>query len=238
MVTDEAVKTEDVIPVHSRIAWSAVMAGAFLALATYLLLTLVGTALGLSIHGRMSDRGLAIGAVVWAILVTAWSLFVGGFVASLFTTGENKFEGTVYGLLVWAVVLGTLVLLLAAGVRAGFSAMVGVANTAGTLTASGNGNWEEIARRNGATDADIERARGNLASAPASVRDAINDPATRQAAEENATRAAWYSVLGAVLSMLAAGIGGYVGSGPTFRLIPAIINRVPGRRRNAPLVRT
>src|SRR5215207_9699260 len=101
MVANDTVKAEDIVPVDSRIAWGPVLAGSVLALGTYLLLTLVGTALGLSVHGRVSDRGLAAGAVGWAIVVTAWSLFVGGFIASLFTTGENKFEGAVYGVIVW-----------------------------------------------------------------------------------------------------------------------------------------
>jgi hypothetical protein len=237
MVGTEPVRAEDVIPVHSRITWAPILAGAVLALATYLLLTLVGTALGLSIHGRVSDRGLAVGAVIWAVLVTAWSLFVGGFVASLFTTGENKFEGMVYGLIVWAVVFAMIVGLVAAGVRAGFGAMVGVAQTAGSVSAA-NGNWEEMARRNGATDAEIARARADMSTAPASIRDAVNDPANRQAAEEHATRAAWYSVLGTVLSMLAAGIGGYVGSGPTFRLVRVVTDRTLDGRRTAPLMRT
>jgi hypothetical protein len=237
MVGTDPVRAEDVIPVHSRIAWGPILAGSVLALATYLLLTLVGTALGLSIHGRVSDRGLATGAVVWAVLTTAWSLFVGGFVASLFTTGENKFEGVVYGLIVWAVVFAMIVCLLAAGVRAGFGAMVGVAQTAGSVSAA-NGNWEEVARRNGATDADIARARADMSAAPASVRDAVNDPANRQAAEEHATRAAWYSVLGTVLSMLAAGVGGYAGSGPTFRLVRVVADRTMDRGRTAPLVQT
>ena len=232
MAASEAVQAEDLIPVHSRIAWGPILAGAVLALATYLLLTLVGTALGLSIHGRVSDRGLAAGAVGWAIVVTAWSLFVGGFIASLFTTGENKFEGAVYGVIVWGVVFATIVALLAVGVRAGFGAMLGVANTAGSVSAA-NGGWEDLARRNGATDADIARARADMANAPASVRDAVNDPATRQAAEEHATRAAWYSVLGTALSMLAAGLGGYVGSGPTFRLVPVVAGRAPEGRRKA-----
>jgi len=237
MVANEAVTAEDIVPVHSRISWGPVMAGAVLALATYLLLTLVGTALGLSIHGRVSDRGLAIGAVVWAVITTAWSLFVGGFVASQFTTGENKIEGAVYGFIVWAVVFAMIVSLLAAGVRAGFGAMVGVANTAGTV-ANVNGNWEEIARKNGATDADIERARSDMTTAPVTVRNAINDPANRQAAEEHATRAAWYSVLGTVISMLAAGFGGYVGSGPTFRIVSIVTgNRITGNQRVPAVVR-
>ena len=46
----------------------------------------------------------------------------------------------------------------------------------------------------------------------------MNDPANRQAIAENATRAAWYSFLGTLISMIAAGLGGYVGAGPTLRL--------------------
>ena len=38
MATTEAVKAEDLIPVHSRVAWGPIFAGAVLALATYLLL--------------------------------------------------------------------------------------------------------------------------------------------------------------------------------------------------------
>jgi hypothetical protein len=59
----------------------------------------------------------------------------------------------------------------------------------------------------------------------------MNDPATRKAAEENATRAAWYSVLGTVISMLAAGLGGFVGAGPTFRLLPVVVATATERRR-------
>lgn len=142
-----------------------------------------------------------------------------------------------YGLIVWAVVFAMMVGLLAAGVRAGFGAMVGVANTTGSAAAA-NGNWEDRARRNGATDADIARARADMSGAPASIRDAVNDPATRQAAEAHATRAAWYSVLGTVLAMLATGVGGYVGAGPTFRSVTVDGGAAPATRRNAAAART
>jgi hypothetical protein len=62
-----------------------------------------------------------------------------------------------------------------------------------------------------------------------------NDPATRQAAEEHATRAAWSSVLGTMLAMVAAAVGGYMGSGPTFQLRPVVVGSVPENRRTAPV---
>src|SRR5262245_56358635 len=81
------------------------------------------------------------------------------------------------------------------------------------------------ARANGATDADIQNFRTNVQSAPENIRNAINDPANREQIERNATQAAWYTFLGTLLSMAAAAIGGWIGAGPTFRLLTI---RVPG----------
>jgi len=229
MTNDSSVHAEDILPVRSRLSWAAIVAGSVLALAFYFLLTLLGGAIGLSVSGNVTDKALGIGAVVWAILTTAGCLFIGGCVASQFTTGENKMEGTVYGLLVWATVFAALMWLMASGVRAGFNAMVGMANPA--ATANANTNWEAAARRAGASDADIDRFRANVNNAPENIRNAINDPANQAAAAENATRAAWYSFLGILVSMAAAGFGGYMGAGPTFRLFtvrtvpPAVYDR-------------
>lgn len=62
-------------------------------------------------------------------------------------------------------------------------------------------------------------------TAPVDARAVAEDPATKQKAEqaareaaEVATRVTWWAFLGALLSMLAAGAGGYIGAGPTFRL--------------------
>ncbi|HVK08034.1 MAG TPA: hypothetical protein VM597_04565 [Gemmataceae bacterium] len=236
--TDIGVHAEDLLPVRSRISWAAIAGGSVLALAVYFLLTLLGAAVGLSIHGNVGDKTLAVGAVVWAVLATAVSLFVGGFVASQLTTGENKLEGALYGLLVWAAVFGMLLWLMASGVRAGFNAIVGVAAPASTATANQAENWEAVARRNGATDAEIQSYQTSLRNAPENIRNAVNDPANRQAAEENATRAAWYSFLGTVVSMLAGIAGGYIGSGPTFRLFPVRATPTMTAARRDALVRT
>lgn len=225
MTKDTPVHAEDVIPVRSRISWGAIIAGSILALALYFLLTLLGAAVGLSINDRVSDRGLAIGAVVWAIVVTAGCLFLGGYVASQLTTGENKTEGVLYGLLVWGAMFAMLLFLMATGVRAGFNALVGLATPASNVAANPNANWEATARQRGATDADIERFRTSMNNAPAAVQDAFRNPENRQIVEENATRAAWYSFGGILVSMIAAALGGLVGAGPTFRLFTVQVRR-------------
>jgi len=216
MTNDTPVHAEDVVPVRSRTSWSAVAAGAAVALAVYLLLTLLGTAIGLSIHDRVADRPFNVGAVVWAIVVTAIAMFVGGFVASQMTTGENKLEGALYGILVWAIVFALLLTVVRGVVSSGMGALIGLANPVGNIV--GNPNWEEQARANGATDAEIAQFRANVQNSPGNIRNAINDPANRQAAEDTVTRAAWYTFLGTLIAMAAGVLGGYAGAGPTFRL--------------------
>jgi hypothetical protein len=237
-LTDAPVQPEDLVSVRSRISWGAVIAGSVLALSLYFLLTLLGGAIGLSVGDKVDPRALGIGAAVYAIVITALCLFIGGGLASQLTAGENRREACVYGLMVWAVVFAMLLWLMASGVRAGFNAMVGVA-TAGTAAATAAGqnttqaDWEEAARRAGYTQQQIEEFKQRAKDTPAQVREAVNDPNNRAQAEQTArevgdatTRVTWYTFLGTLVSMLAAAAGGYFGAGPSFRLFNAPVASV------------
>jgi len=216
------IQSEDVLPVRSRVSWGAIFAGAVTALAIYFLLTLLGGALGLSIGDNVSARNLGTGATIWAICSMLVALFVGGMVTSQCTAGENKVEAVLYGVLVWALVFALLVLMAVGVLRAGFSAIIGVANigqsaVAGTTPA----DWEAAARRAGVPQARIEEWRRQAAAAPEEARQAAADPENRQAVSEGATRAAWYAFAGTLLSILAAVGGTLVGAGPTLQLVLA-----------------
>ena len=235
--TTPALRLEDLVPVRSRVSWGAILAGSVLSLALYFLLTLLGGAIGLSISGNTNFNTLSIGAAIWAIVITSLCLFAGGYTASQLTTGENRQEAVVYGLLVWAVVFAMLLWLMATGVRAGFNAMVGVATAgaaAGGVTARNTTpeDWEEMARRVGFTQQQIEEARQRVREAPERIREAADDPATRERVRESAreageaaTRVTWFTFLGTLISMVAAMLGGYLGAGPTFRLFANTSNR-------------
>jgi hypothetical protein len=238
MTNDTPVQAEDVIPVRSRISWAAIVAGSLLALAVFFLLNLLGSAIGLSVHDNVNGRNLAIGAVVWAVLVTAGALFLGGFVASQMTTGENKVEGVLYGLLVWALSFGLLMFTAAQGMKAGFSAMVGMANATSNAQAASGGTWEDTLRGMGVPPNEIERVKQTIPDQTARTREAANDPNTRQQIEDNATRAAWYSFLGTLVSMIAAALGGYVGAGPTLRLFTVRVQQPAAFDRRDAFVRT
>lgn len=239
------VGVEDVVPVRSRISWPAIIAGAVLALALYFVLTLLGGAIGLSVHDRVDARTIGIGAAVYAIVVTVLCLFIGGVAASQFTTGENKCEGALYGLLVWAAVFAVLLWMVTSGVRAGFNSLVGVA-MAGTAAADVTArnttqeDWEAAARRAGYSQQQIDDFKARVQNAPAAAREAADDPATRARAEQAAreaaevtTRVTWWALVGTMLSMAAAAGGGYVGAGPRFRLLAAPFTRATVVTRRA-----
>jgi hypothetical protein len=103
--------------------------------------------------------------------------------------------------------------------------MMGVATTARAATDGDvSAGWEDAARRAGVPQEKIDEWRLKAQAAPAEARHAAEDPQTRQAAADAATRVTWYTFFGAWLSMAAAALGGYVGAGPSFRLV-GVANR-------------
>jgi len=217
MVTSAAVQTEDLVPVRSRISWSAILAGAVLTLSLYFFLALLGGAIVFSISDKVSAQGLGIGATIYSLLVTAGCLMIGGYVASQLTTGENHLEGALYGIFVWAAVFVSLLTLTTMGARVGFEAISGVA----TAQRSNGMDWEASARQGGVPQEQIDqwKQRANNAGA------AAQDPQNQRAAADTATRAAWYSFLGVWVSMMAAAAGGYLGSGPNIKFFAVSLNR-------------
>src|SRR5512132_396982 len=98
----------------ARISWGAILAGATIALATQLVLTLLGTAVGLAtlnpaIGQNASGVTLGIGAGVWLVISSLVSLFLGGYIAGRL---GGTFNGWLHGLATWATVAMLTILLL------------------------------------------------------------------------------------------------------------------------------
>jgi len=205
------VQAQDVLPVRSRVSFSAIFAGAVVALALSLLLHMLGAALGLSLINHVGDNTLSTGALVWAIGMTLIALFAGGYVTSRCSVGETHGEAAIYGVIMWGVVFAMLLWLMASGARMGLTAIMGVANNPAVarsdadLTASG---FTEDQIANNRTQFDKLRARWD--NVPAELRSAAEDPRARSAA--------WWTFAGVLLSMLASIAGAVVGAGPEFVL--------------------
>lgn len=205
----------DLVGVKSRVSWGAIAAGSAIALAASIVLALLFAAVGVTLT-EAGVRGSAIGygALVAALLTIALSLFLGGWIASQLTTGENQREAAIYGILTWATVTAVTLVLAGMGVRAGYFAVIG-----GTVVTQNNERipaWEESARQAGVPQQQIDQARA--AVDPARVRAEVNDPANQEQAREAAIYAAWVALVGTMLSMAAAVGGALVGAGPHFRL--------------------
>jgi len=130
MITTPVVGTA--VPSHLRrhVSWGAVFAGLLLALACYLFLGLLGTAIGSASIDPMTERnplsGFGTGAGVWAGLSTLVALAVGAFIAGRNSSGS----GMLHGVLCWA--LTTLVALYMVSALAG-----NVIGAAGRLAGNG-----------------------------------------------------------------------------------------------------
>jgi hypothetical protein len=110
------------------ISWSAVLAGFFLSLVAYLLLTVLGTAIGAAVVDPLGDKnplaGAGTGVGIWLAMTTLLSILLGAFVSG--RTAPR--QGALHGLLTWSVVtVATTWLLasLASGVTGAAANMVG-----------------------------------------------------------------------------------------------------------------
>jgi hypothetical protein len=202
-----AIQQTEITPIRSRVSWSAVFAGAVVALAVYVLLTTFGAALGFTMAERVTERSLGVSAAIWSIVSVLVALFIGGFVTAQCAVGQTHAEGVIHGIILWGVVFTALLWLLASGMSLGFQSLLG--------TASGR-DWFV---------APTDRVEPGAAPTPA------EQLRERAQAEWNTHRntviaAAWWSLLGIILSMVASVAGAIAGSGRTLVLQRSLITDV------------
>jgi hypothetical protein len=226
VASNEPLKMEDVAGVRSRISWPAIVAGAVVAVATNLVLTLFFAALGLTI----AEAGVRAGAVGTAALIAALvsivlSLFVGGWVSTQLTAGENEREAVLYGILTWALVVGFSLAIVGMGARAGYFAIVG-----GSMIGQQNPTIQQR------LDAGLTTVEQKAAQTQEELK---NDAAAQQRieqAQKAAVGASWAALVGIMLSMAASIIGAMVGCGTAFRLIPVARPRVASQPTHAIII--
>jgi hypothetical protein len=212
MADNTKLREEDLVSVGTRISWGAVLAGAVVALAFSLVLTMLGAAIGLSVGSNIRAETLTGGALLWSILATGVALFAGGWVASQLTAGETKVEAMVHGVILWGTVVAIMLWLTASGMQAGFNAVLGAAYAGGV---GREGDWEEAARRLGIPQEQIDKAK----EARERRVEEAKDPETQDKARRTAAAVTWGALFGTLLSMGAAIGGALLGAGPTRRLL-------------------
>lgn len=225
------VQTSDVLPVRSRVAWSAIFAGTFVAIAMCVLLGWLGVALGISVSDQAEGQTLGIAAGIWMAVTLLLSLFLGGFVASRCTVGENTTEAVFYGALVWGGVLTFMGLFAATGAITGAAALAGAnqaASAAERLNVGLPAGMDQDLRGLGLSLTPEQRMatmeqkfKGQGITLTTEQRRQLkawaDDPAAAAravAADSRTVQAAWWTFAGLALSIGAAVGGAVVGAGP------------------------
>src|SRR3954468_2294732 len=127
---ESSLKATDLLAVRSRVSWGAIAAGAMVALAVFVLLTLLGVALGIEVLVRGATGNFGPGAAIYSIVTLMLAMFFGGWATSRLAVGESKLEAVLYGVILWGLLFAGLIWLVSSGVRTGFTAVVGTATGA------------------------------------------------------------------------------------------------------------
>jgi hypothetical protein len=219
----DEVHLEDVVEVGSRVSWGAILAGAVMAMAVGFITTLIGQTLGLSLSDRASTDSLGLGAVVWTIFSSILALFVGGWVTSQCVVGETKTDSVVHGIIMWGVTLAMVLWGTGSGIHPNFTAMMPVTSIAGVTTEPGNRESFQATSATGIPQENalaVTRPNNAATNYQDSSRGNAPQPQHSGEADRRATRATLWTLVNAILSIVAAVGGAFVGAGPTFRLLP------------------
>lgn len=187
----------------SRIAWGGVWSGLLVAVGVFLLLSVLGLAIGVSAADvdpsqDSNAKSLGIGAAVWSGLTLLISLFIGGMVATRTGMVYDRASGMIEGVLVWVLAIILLIYLASSGISmltsGVFGALGGVTRGAtAAVTSSVNvpelssGNVDQIMARlkdpktvqlvATATGMPQAEAQTTLSGIAQRVESARNDPA-------------------------------------------------------------
>lgn len=199
--------------------WGAVIAGFFVAIGAQIILMAIGGALGFSAAavggaGEVA-QGIGIAAGIWMVLSPIVSLFLGGLAASYVARPITKGSGAFHGVMVWclATVFGLYILSAFAGmVGRGVTGVAGLGAQVGSGAASNEGlNTENIRQ-------EVDEQRQELRAQFEENREEL--AAAGETAADVGTGVAWASVLGLLLSLGAAVIGGRTGVRDTLQSDP------------------
>lgn len=199
---------ENVMTVRNRVQWGPIVAGLVSAIATFLLMTVLGIAVGASVLDP-ANSGQEIGtwAAVWGAISAILSFFVGGWLAAKTAAVGGSFGGLVNGFLVGA--SGLVLILWLTG--------IGLGNVFGTLSAN-LGDIVNVAQ-------DTAQAQNVTPSeAQDQAQQAVDQVASAVDVQpENAFGAVRDSALGTFLGLLlplvAAALGGWLGRNTRRELI-------------------
>jgi hypothetical protein len=191
-VTDPPVVNQ-VVEYHDRVRWGPIIAGIMVALATQLVLSALGAAIGstfLSGSGAPRTNAPGVGSTVgiWSIISLLIGLFVGSWVAARASGPINRNTAMLNGAILWATTLALSAWLLASGVSGAFG-----------IAASNAGEVINQVQQQGGANVARNVPRGVTAQQTRDIADA-------------ASRGLWSFVFGSLLGLAASLAGASAGN--------------------------
>lgn len=127
-IISEPVVTSRAVDYHDRVRWGPILSGIVVAIATQLILSALGAAIGSNtIAGSGAPRSNAgevgTGVGIWSIISLLISLFVGSWVAARACGPINRSTALLNGAVLWATTLALSSWLLASGVSGAFGVL-------------------------------------------------------------------------------------------------------------------
>ncbi|MEG4458960.1 hypothetical protein [Microcoleus sp. N9_A1] len=173
---------------HDQVRWGPILAGIAIALGTQLILSALAMAIGLSAGATGADAGsVGFGVVIWSIISLLISLFLGGWVMAQSCGPMTTKTAILNAAILWGTTLALSSWLLASGISGAVGA---VAANAGEIA-------NQVQQQGGV---NIPNQAPNVD--PNQVRDLAG----------NTAKATWSFLLGSLLSLAAAMMGGAVGA--------------------------
>jgi len=205
-----------IIAPTDRVRWGPIFAGLFAALSTLIVLSILGLAVGLTSYDAGDPlRNFGIGAGIWGAISTLVAFLLGGWLAARTAAAAGRGNGVLNGAMVWIVAIPLILYLVSSGLGSLLNTAGSVAATGVTALAPAAGALADDAAAQPGVAATAEAAGGDLAAqaeATVSVLGEAVTPANVEATANDASTAAWSTLVGLLLGLGASALGGLLGA--------------------------
>ena len=194
---------EDTLDVKNRVQWGPIIAGLVSTIASMLVLTVLGLAVGASaFEPRTSGETIGTAAAIWGAASAIISFLIGGWVAAKTAAVGGPGSGMINGLMVGATALALILYLTGAGLGNLFGTVgsnIGdIANVA-----------QDQAQAQGVTTQDAQnqaqQAQSQIQDTQSTVADTVRN------SYDEVRDSAWGTLAGLVLALGASAVGGLLG---------------------------
>lgn len=212
-----------------RVRWAAIFAGLFTTVSTFILLSILGLAIGASAFTPGDNlAGFGTGAGIWSAVSALLAFFVGGLIAARAAAVTGRGNGALNGAMVWIVMIPLALYLVSSGLGSTLRTLGGIASTGlQTVAPIVSDVAGDVATANGVTVQSVQataEAAGQTLTEPdaqatvsAQIQEALPD-VNQQQVDDVAETSTWATLIALLLGLGAALLGGLAGGRSRNRL--------------------